>query len=60
MGTCKECKHGLERCEFSYRKYGSYHCDIECCLIENEDMPYRKGADTCEKYQEKENKDGNN
>ena len=51
---CKNCKNGLKRCDFSYKKYGSYHCSIECTLIENEKMPYRRNEDTCERFEKKE------
>ena len=37
---CKNCLNGLKRSDFSFSKYGAYYCDIECCLIENEDSPY--------------------
>lgn len=56
MNDCCTCKHGLKRCEFSYKKYGSYEYSIECCLIENEDMPWRKNNDNCEKYEERKDK----
>ena len=58
MRTCKECKNGLKRCEFSFKKYGSYYCDIECCLLENEDMPWRRSSDSCDKFSEKEKDNG--
>ena len=48
--SCKDCKNGLKRCDFSYRKYGAYHCGFECLLIENERTPFRKFNDTCEKF----------
>ena len=55
MRTCKECKNGLKRCAFSLDKYGAYYLDYECCLMENEDFPWRDGnKDTCDKYEEKE------
>lgn len=50
---CKNCLNGLKRSDFSFSKYGAYYCDIECCLIENEDSPYRRSVDTCEKFKEK-------
>lgn len=54
MDNCKNCKNGFKRSDFSFKKYGNYCYDIECCLIENEHMPYRKNDDCCEKYEIKE------
>ena len=58
MNNCKNCKNSLKRCDFSFKKYGSYNCPLECTLIENEIMPYRKDNDTCNKFEERE--DNNN
>lgn len=52
--SCKDCKNGLKRCDFSYRTYGAYHCGFECLLIESERTPFRKFNDTCEKFIKKE------
>ena len=56
MKGCRNCKHGLKRCEFSFKKYGNYYCNIECCLPENERMPYRRNEDICDKYEEREDR----
>ena len=53
-------QNALKRGDFSYKKYGSYARPIECCLIENEVMPWRKKEDTCDKYEEREEKENEN
>lgn len=51
--TCKNCGRALLRGSYSHSRYGSDWCSFECCLEENERMPYRKSDDTCDKWLEK-------
>ena len=51
--NCGTCANALKRCAFSFKKYGNYQCEIECCLKQNERTPYRKGIECCEKWEGK-------
>lgn len=53
MDSCKKCAYGHDRSKFSFKKYGAYHCTVECSLIENERTPYRRPDECCSKFKEK-------
>lgn len=51
MDSCKKCLFGLKRSEYSLKKYGAYHCSIECLLTESERTPYRRPDECCLKFE---------